>query len=193
MTISRPETGAQHISWSQGRSTSCSPPWCPCLVTGAFFLSSLSASFSDVVHYSGTECSFSLLSLTSVPPSSVLDTTKHFLAFIENQYHTSVQLWMSDSGREYKSRVFDNLLKNKGISILQSILHMPQQNGHAKRLMCTLSDKAECIQIDACIPESWWNFTLEHTCYLSWLGKTTKSLFNISFLFLFFSFRLLLR
>ena len=71
---SRPETRAQHISWSQGRSISRSPPRRPWLVTGAFFLSSLSTYFSDVVHYSGTECSSSLLSFTSVPPDSVLDT-----------------------------------------------------------------------------------------------------------------------
>jgi len=71
---SRLETGAQHISWSQGRSISCSPSRRPCLAARAFFLSSLSTSFSDVVPYSGTECNFYLLSFTSIPPDSVLDT-----------------------------------------------------------------------------------------------------------------------
>jgi len=65
---SRPETGAQHISWSQGRSISRSPLRRPWQSTGAFFISSLSIFFSDVVHYSGTECSFYLLFHTSVPP-----------------------------------------------------------------------------------------------------------------------------
>jgi len=80
---SRPETGAQHISWSQGRSISRSPPRRPWLVTGAFFLSTLSTYFSDVVHYSGTECSFSLLSFTSVPPDSVLDIALELNSYFE--------------------------------------------------------------------------------------------------------------
>jgi len=64
---SRLETGAQHISWSQGCSISRSPLRRPWQSARAFFISSLSIFFSDVVHYSGTECSFYLLSHTSVP------------------------------------------------------------------------------------------------------------------------------
>jgi len=69
-----PETGAQHISWSQGRSISHSPPQCPCLATGAFFLLSLSTFLSDVVHYSRTECGFYLSLYTSFLQNSVLDS-----------------------------------------------------------------------------------------------------------------------
>jgi len=86
---SRSETGAQHISWSQGRSISRSLPRHPWLVTRAFFLSSLSTYFSDVVHYSGTECSFSLLSFTSVPPDSILDNISmniNYLSIVLNSF-----------------------------------------------------------------------------------------------------------
>ena len=52
--------------------------------------------------------------------------TKQFLAYIKNQYHVAVQMWITDRGGEYKSSAYDNLLKNKGIRILQSVPYTPQ-------------------------------------------------------------------
>jgi len=92
--------------------------------------------------------------------------TKQFLAYIKNQYHVTVQMWMTDGGGEYKSSAYNNLLKNKGIRILQSAPYTPQQNGRAERLMHTLSDKAGSMCFDVCLPESWWNFTFHHACHL---------------------------
>jgi len=88
-----------------------------------------------------------------------IQATKHFLAFVENQFHTAVQMWMSDGEGEYKSMAFDDLLKNRGIRILQSAPYIPQQNGHAEQFMRTLSNKVECMRFGACIPQSWWNFS----------------------------------
>ena len=73
---------------------------------------------------------------------------------------------MSDGGGEYKCKAFDALLKDKGIEILQSVPHQPQQNGRAERLMRTLSDKAEAMRFDACLPQSWWEFAIEHAVHV---------------------------
>ncbi|KAL7284806.1 hypothetical protein ACG7TL_002116 [Trametes sanguinea] len=97
---------------------------------------------------------------------AALTATKHFLANVENQFKTKVQKWMSDGGGEYKSKAFDNLLKDKGIEILQSVPHQPQQNGRAERLMRTLSDKAEAMRLEACLPQSWWEFAIEHAVHV---------------------------
>ncbi|KAL7284521.1 hypothetical protein ACG7TL_001812 [Trametes sanguinea] len=97
---------------------------------------------------------------------AALTATKHFLANVENQFKTKVQKWMSDGGGEYKSKAFDNLLKDKGIEILQSVPHQPQQNGRAERLMRTLSDKAEAMRLEACLPQSWWEFEIEHAVHV---------------------------
>ncbi|KAL7281613.1 hypothetical protein ACG7TL_004930 [Trametes sanguinea] len=97
---------------------------------------------------------------------AALTATKHFLANVENQFKTKVQKWMSDGGGEYKSKAFDNLLKDKGIEILQSVPHQPQQNGRAERLMRTLSDKAEAMRFKACLPQSWWEFAIEHAVHV---------------------------
>jgi transposase InsO family protein len=64
---------------------------------------------------------------------SALKATKNFVAIIETQYKTNIQEWMSDAGGEYKSQEFDDFLKMKGIKILQSVPHQPEQNGRAER------------------------------------------------------------
>jgi len=54
-----------------------------------------------------------------------LQATKQFLAYIKNQYKAIVQIWILDGGGEYKSKAFDEVLKNRGIKILQSTPHTP--------------------------------------------------------------------
>jgi transposase InsO family protein len=70
---------------------------------------------------------------------------------------------MSDAEGEYKSDVFDNMLCNQEIKILTSTPHTPQQNGRAERFMRTFIDKAEALRFTACIPQSWWKFSVEYT------------------------------
>jgi len=63
-------------------------------------------------------------------------------------------MWILDGSGEYKSKAFNKVLKNRGIKILQSAPYTLQQNGQAECLMCTLSDKAESIHLDTCLPDS---------------------------------------
>jgi hypothetical protein len=70
---------------------------------------------------------------------------------VRNQYNTTIKEWMSDAGGEYKSEAFLKTLKDAGISIKQSALHTPQQNGHAERLMRT---------------QSWWEFAVLHAMHV---------------------------
>jgi len=67
--------------------------------------------------------------------NKALQAMRHFLAYVENQYHATVHMWMSDAGGEYRSNTFDEVLKNRGIRIFQSTPHTPQQNGWTERLM----------------------------------------------------------
>ena len=74
---------------------------------------------------------------------------------------------MSDAGGEYKSDAFLKTLKDARIKILQSAPHTLQQNGRAERFMCTIMDKAQAMRLEACLPDSWWEFTVLHAlhCY----------------------------
>ena len=98
--------------------------------------------------------------------SYAINATKQFLAMVETQYHAKVEGWMSDAGGEYKSDAFITMLKDKGINILTSAPHTPQQNGRAERFNRTIMDKAEAMRFTACIPQSWWEFAVQHAVHL---------------------------
>ena len=97
---------------------------------------------------------------------AALPATKQFLAMVEVQYWSTVRKWMSDAGGEYTSKAFINLLKDKGIEILQSVPHAHQQNGRAERIIRTLMEKAETMRLQACLPQSWWEFALNHATHV---------------------------
>ena len=97
---------------------------------------------------------------------AALPTTRHFLAMVEMQYKASVQAWMSNAGGKYTSTAFLTMMKEKGITVLQSVPHAHQQNGCTERLNRTLSDKAESLRLQACLPPSWWEFALNHATHV---------------------------
>ena len=92
--------------------------------------------------------------------------TKHFIAMVQMQHKSQIKGWMSDAGGEYKSKVFDKLLLDNGICVFQSAPHTPQQNGRAEQLMCTLNEKSESMHHDACLPDSWWEFSFAHATHI---------------------------
>jgi len=53
------------------------------------------------------------------------------------------------------SRKYANGSKSKGIKILQSVPHQPEQNGRAERFNRTIMDKAQALRFTACLPQSW--------------------------------------
>ena len=97
---------------------------------------------------------------------AALAATKQFIAMVETQYQARIVSWKSDAGGEYTSKAFTEMLKDRGIKVLQSVPHAHQQNGRAERLIRTLMDKAESIRHQACLPQSWWEFALDHATHV---------------------------
>ena len=97
---------------------------------------------------------------------AALTATSQFLAMVETQFCSKVVKWMSDAGGEYKSKTFDKMLLDRGIEILQSIPYAHQQNGRAERIIRTLMEKAESMRHHACLPQSWWQFSVEHAVHV---------------------------
>ncbi|PIL29084.1 hypothetical protein GSI_09132 [Ganoderma sinense ZZ0214-1] len=97
---------------------------------------------------------------------NALQSTRQWFSYVETQYGAKVIKWKSDSGGELKSHAFTNMLKDKGIEIIPSAPHIHQQNGRAERIIRTLMDKSEAMRHDACIPQSWWEFSFEHAAHL---------------------------
>ena len=107
--------------------------------------------------------------------SQAIKAAEKFLAHVETKYNAKVKQWMSDAGGEYKSTAFDEMLERRGIEILTSTPHTPQQNGRAERLNRTIMDKAEAMRFTSCLPQSYWEFAVRHAVMI-YIRKTTLSL-----------------
>ena len=44
--------------------------------------------------------------------------------------------------------------------------HTPQQNDCAEQFMRTVMNKSEAMWQEACIPHSWWEFTIAHAMHV---------------------------
>ncbi len=97
---------------------------------------------------------------------NALQSTRQWFSYVETQYNAKVIKWKSDSGGKLKSFPFTNMLKDQGIEIIPSAPHIHQQNGRAELIIRTLMDKSEAMRHDACIPQSWWEFSFEHAVHL---------------------------
>ena len=85
---------------------------------------------------------------------------------IHTQYDAIVQEWFSDDGGEYISNRYVKLLKEKGIEIFRSVPSQKQMNGRAERFNRTIDEKSESMRHLACLPDSWWEFSVLHALYL---------------------------
>ena len=47
-----------------------------------------------------------------------------------------------------------------------SVPHMHQQNGRAERLNRTLIEKAQALRFEACLPQSYWEFSVEFAIHV---------------------------
>lgn len=91
---------------------------------------------------------------------------KKFLAYIENQFHTSIKFLLIDSGGEYISHEFQGYLQQKGIISQRSCPYMPQQNGVAERKNRHLLDVTRTLLLQASVPSSFWVEALSTAVYL---------------------------
>jgi len=92
--------------------------------------------------------------------------SKQFIAMVKTQYNATIGEWMTDNGGEYIDKDYVKLLKDEGIKIQQSIPSQPQMNGRAEHFNHTIDKKAESMHRQACLPDSWWEFSILHVNYL---------------------------
>ena len=62
---------------------------------------------------------------------------RQFIAKIETQYSKQIHEFQINARGEFKSWELTDFLKELGVNILTSVLHMHQQNGHAQRFIRT--------------------------------------------------------
>src|SRR5271168_552906 len=98
--------------------------------------------------------------------ASTYDAWMNFLAMVRTQQRKEVHAIMSDMGGEFTSHKLLDRFKELGIKVLNSVPHMPQQNGRAERFNRMLFEKAEAMRHFACLPKSWWKFCVEYAVYV---------------------------
>ena len=82
---------------------------------------------------------------------AALTATYHFIQMVEKHFEVNILQWKSDAGGEYKSKAFIKMLQDRGIEILQSVPYAHQQNGRVERMIRTIMEKSESMQLHACI------------------------------------------
>jgi len=98
--------------------------------------------------------------------SDVSKAIKNFEAMARIQHGATIKRWQIDQGGEFINSDLMDTLKGLGIVIEQSMPYQHQQNRRAKRAIRTIMEKAQCLCFTACLPQSWWEFCINHTVYL---------------------------
>ena len=92
--------------------------------------------------------------------SNATPAIQQFIAMVKTQYGLLIKEIQIDAGGKFKSQELTLFLQEQGITILTSVPHMHQQNGHAERFIRTVMDKAQAMCLDACLPHNWWEFAV---------------------------------
>ena len=72
----------------------------------------------------------------------------------------------TDNRGEYITWELQFFLREQRIIYETSTLYIYQQNSHAEWLNCTLLEKAQSIWLEACPPDSWWEFTIAAAAHI---------------------------
>ena len=72
----------------------------------------------------------------------------------------------SDNGGEYCSEVFDDYLKEKGITHQTTVPYCPEQNGIAERMNRTLVEAARSMMFHAGMPKQFWAEAIHTAAYV---------------------------
>ncbi|XP_074318134.1 uncharacterized protein LOC141654926 [Silene latifolia] len=87
---------------------------------------------------------------------SVYYTISAFIAYVENQFHTTIKQIRSDNETEIFQGSCARLFADKGIVLQHSIPGVPQQNGRVERKHRHLLETARAIRFHANLPKRFW-------------------------------------
>jgi len=89
---------------------------------------------------------------------------KHFIAYVENQFHTTLKCLRSDNGSEFIAMT--SFLLSKGILHHKTCVETPQQNGVVERKHQHILNVARSLSFQSHVPITMWNFTVQHVVHI---------------------------
>ena len=98
--------------------------------------------------------------------SQVYDVLINFLAYVENQFKTTVLSIRSDNALELSAGLVAQLCKTKGILQQTSCAYTPQQNGVVERKHRHLLETARALSLQAKLPLKFWGDSILCATYL---------------------------
>jgi len=98
--------------------------------------------------------------------SDTIIHARQFVAYAKNQHNASISTWHFDGRTEFLNDAFKTMLCNNGILSETSVPYMHQQNGCAERLNCTIMDKGQSMRFCACLTDTMWEFSWDHTIHV---------------------------
>jgi IS30 family transposase len=99
----------------------------------------------------------------------------NFIAFIENQFHTTLKCLRSDNGTEFV--VMGDFLSSKGIIHQKSCVETPQQNGIVERKHQHILNVARSLSFHSNLPLTMWNFSVQHVVHI--INRLPSPLLNL--------------
>ena len=73
---------------------------------------------------------------------------------------------MADNGTEFVNSDMQRFIKEKGITLYTSVPYMHEQNGIAKRAICTISEGARAMLYASKLLKNLWSIAVKTMAYL---------------------------
>jgi hypothetical protein len=87
----------------------------------------------------------------------------HFIAYLENQFSTTLKCLRSDNGTEF---ALSDFFLSKGIIHQKSCVETPQQNGVVERKHQHILNVARSLSFHSKILITMWNFSIQHVVHI---------------------------
>lgn len=91
---------------------------------------------------------------------------KDFIAYVENQFDTSIKIIRSDNGTKIFQEACSSLFASKGIIHQRSLPGKPQQNGRVERKHKHLLETVRALKFHVALPNRFWGECLLASTYL---------------------------
>ncbi len=79
----------------------------------------------------------------------VMNTYLNWEAFVINKYSAKIKCFYTNNGGEYTGKVFETLLKERGVEHKTTAPYTPEHNKVVEQKNCSLLEAARCIMIHA--------------------------------------------
>lgn len=75
---------------------------------------------------------------------------------IHNQFNCTIKVFQSDNGGEFKNSSLNQFFSNHGVQSRYTCPHTSQQNGHAERMIRTVTNMVRSLLSQANLSPSFW-------------------------------------